>query len=178
MRSSQFSYAKAIYQLCSDENDQKVWIIFLKNIITINSDKVFKRWYYDPIIPFDKKQRVLLKFFENTSIEHKNFLKKVLKNKKLELIPDILKALDIIFFEKNSYLQALIKTSYFLSEKELEPIDSFLSKKFQKKIRFVQIIEPIVGLEIEIGNNRIYYTTNFLLDRITILLKQGSTHDA
>ena len=151
------SYAVALYELAkenSELSDAEDGMNGLKKLINDNSD--FKEMISSPTVEKEEKQKVMFRIADQYNFSQilKNFLGFVAIKNRLFFLGQIIDSfLNIISINKGE-LKAKLVSSKQLSKKELEKIQSELSKDFKSPIKVDYIYDPnlIAGLIIQVGS--------------------------
>ena len=151
------SYATALYELAKENSElsnAEDGMSGLKKLLNDNSD--FKEMISGPIVGKEEKQKVMFEIADqyNFSQTLKNFLGFITVKNRLFFLGQIIDSfLNIISINKGE-LKAKLVSSKQLSKKELENIQSELSKDFKSPIKVDYKYDPnlIAGLIIQVGS--------------------------
>jgi len=151
------SYALALYELAkenSELNKAEDGMNSLKKLMCDNSD--FREMISNPTVEKEEKQKIMFRIADqyNFSKILKNFLGFITIKNRLFFLDQIINSfLNIISINKGE-LKAKLISSKQLSKKELEGIQSELSKDFKSPIKVDYIYDPnlIAGLVIQVGS--------------------------
>ena len=151
------SYAVALYELAkenSELNNVEDEMNGLNKLLNDNSD--FKKMISSPTVGTEEKKKVMFGIADqyNFSQTLKNFLGFMIIKNRLFFLDQIIDSfLNIISINKGE-LKAKLVSSKQLSIKELENIQSELSKDFKSPIKVDYIYDPnlIAGLIIQVGS--------------------------
>ena len=151
------SYAVALYELAkenSELNNAEDGMNGLKKLLNDNSD--FKEMISNPTARKEEKKKVIFEIADryNFSQTLKKFLGFITIKNRLFFLDQIIDSfLNIISINKGE-LKAKLVSSKQLSKKELENIQSELSKDFKSPIKIDYIYDPnlIAGLIIQVGS--------------------------
>ena len=140
--------AKVINSLAKAISDEKVAVI-------INAPEVSK----------EKKSEILLKSVKNVkSKELNNFLKLIVENGRIELIPDIANELNKIISKKKKSYKGIVYSDSDIDSKVLGDLEKGLGKKFDSKISLsfnkgdfdgIKVDVEDLGIEISFSKSRI-----------------------
>ena len=151
------SYAVALYEL-ADENSElsnaEDGMDGLKQLLNDNSD--FKEMISSPTVGKEEKKKIMFRIADQYNFSQilKNFLGFIAIKNRLFFLGQIIDSfLNIISINKGE-LKAKLVSSKQLSKKELENIQSELSKDFKSPIKIDYIYDPnlIAGLIIQVGS--------------------------
>ncbi len=151
------SYAVALYELAkenSELNNAEDGMNGLKKLLNDNSD--FKEMISNPTARKEEKKKVIFEIADryNFSQTLKKFLGFIIIKNRLFFLDQIIDSfLNIISINKGE-LKAKLVSSKQLSKKELENIQSELSKDFKSPIKVDYKYDPnlIAGLIIQVGS--------------------------
>ena len=151
------SYATALYELAKENSvlsNVEVEVNCLKELLNDSSD--FKEMISSPIAGKEEKTKVMFRIAEQYNFSQilKNFLGFITIKNRLFFLDQIIDSfLSIISINKGE-LKAKLISSKQLSKKELEYIQSELSKDFKSPIKVDYIYDPnlIAGLVIQVGS--------------------------
>ena len=151
------SYAVALYELAKENSELgnvEAGMNGLKKLINDNSD--FKEMISNPTVEKEDKQKIIFRIADQYNFSQilKNFLGFItIKNRLFFLDQIIDDFLNIISINKGE-LRAKLVSSKQLSQKELENIQSELSKDFKSPIKINYKYDPnlIAGLIIQVGS--------------------------
>ena len=151
------SYAVALYELVkenSELNNAEDGMNGLKKLLNDNSD--FKEMISNPTVEKEEKQKIMFGIADqyNFSQTLKKFLGFMIIKNRLFFLDQIIDSfLNIISINKGE-LKAKLVSSKQLSKKELEKIQSELSKDFKSPIKIDYKYDPnlIAGLTIQVGS--------------------------
>ena len=151
------SYAVALYELAkenSELNNAEDGMNGLKKLLNDNSD--FREIISSPIVGKEEKKKVIFEIADryNFSQTLKKFLGFITIKNRLFFLDKIIDSfLNIISINKGE-LKAKLVSSKQLSKKELENIQSELSKDFKSPIKVDYKYDPnlIAGLIIQVGS--------------------------
>ena len=151
------SYAVALYELAKENSELsnvEDGMNGLKKILNDNSD--FKEMILNPTVAKEEKQKVMFGIADqyNFSKILKNFLGFITIKNRLFFLDQIINSfLNIISVDKGELIAKLMSSKQ-LSKKELEGIQSELSKDFKSPIKVDYIYDPnlMAGLVIQVGS--------------------------
>ena len=151
------SYAVALYELAKENTElsnAEDGMNGLKKLITDNFD--FKEMLLSPTVGKEEKKKIMFEIADQYNFSQilKNFLGFITIKNRLFFLDQIIDSfLNIISINKGE-LKAKLVSSKQLSKKELENIQSELSKDFKSPIKIDYIYDPnlIAGLIIQVGS--------------------------
>ena len=98
------------------------------------------------------KVELIISFVENCSDELKNLIKLLGTNKRLDLIPAMVKELDGQISRMNNTYTGVVYTNKKLSAKYVSSIESQFSKKFDVKLSLSQDVCDYDGIKVDIDS--------------------------
>ena len=151
------SYAVALYELAKENSELsnvEDGMNGLKKLLNDNSD--FKEMISNPTVEKEEKQKIMFGIADQYNFSQilKNFLGFITIKNRLFFLDQIINSfLNIISINKGE-LKAKLVSSKQLSKKELENIQSELSKDFKSPIKVDYKYDPnlIAGLIIQVGS--------------------------
>ena len=151
------SYAVALYELAkenSELSDVENGMNDLKKLLKDNFD--FKEMISRPTVEKEEKKKIMFRIADQCNFSQilKNFLGFITIKNRLFFLSQIIDSfLNIVSINKGE-LKAKLVSSKQLSKKELENIQSELSKDFKSPIKVDYIYDPtlIAGLIIQVGS--------------------------
>ena len=151
------SYAVALYELAKENSELsnvEDGMNGLKKLLNDNSD--FKEMISNPTVEKEEKQKIMFRIADQYNFSQilKNFLGFITIKNRLFFLGQIIDSfLNIISINKGE-LKAKLVSSKQLTKKELENIQSELSKDFKSPIKIDYRYDPtlIAGLIIQVGS--------------------------
>ena len=151
------SYALALYELAKENSElgnAEDGMNGLKKLISDNSD--FKEMISSPTVEKEEKQKIMLRIADQYNFSQilKNFLGFVTIKNRLFFLGQIIDSFLNITSINKGELKAKLISSKQLTKKELENIQSELSKDYKSPIKIDYIYDPnlIAGLIIQVGS--------------------------
>ena len=151
------SYAVALYELVKENSElsnAEAGMNYLKKLLNDNSD--FKEMILNPTVGKEEKKKVMFGIADqyNFSQMLKNFLGFITIKNRLFFLGQIIDSFLNITSINKGELKAKLISSKHLTKKELENIQSELSKDFKSPIKIDYIYDPnlIAGLIIQVGS--------------------------
>ncbi|WP_158499405.1 F0F1 ATP synthase subunit delta [Candidatus Tachikawaea gelatinosa] len=141
------SYAKAIFHFSKEHNQIEYWQEILKLLSNIFCEKEIKEQLQHNIVS-EKKIAELLILVLNNKINNfiKNFIKILSENKRLLLIPFILKEFKKLYYQYKNILYIKVFSANQLNEKQITILKNSLKKKFCINIKLKnEINKNIIG---------------------------------
>ncbi|MFT8229861.1 MAG: F0F1 ATP synthase subunit delta [Enterobacterales bacterium] len=166
-------YAKAIFKIAVESDSIEYWLSMLKFISIILSNNQIKNLYSGLVIN-SNLQKILLslsnKYCNSFGI---NLIKLILKNKRFNIVPYVLKQFIDLNNEKNNICEIKIISAYKLNKLQLETICNVIKKKLLCNVSFVCIIDKkiISGIIIYIKDSIIDCSIKGYLKNLSEFLK-------
>lgn len=161
-------YVDALTESFDDEALKEI-LENLENLKTLFKNQDFATLMNSPELSLNHKSEVLLKFITFQDKKFKNFLKILIKNKRITLLGEIVKALKARMLKKENISLAKLYTSYDLTESELASLKDKFSKKFDTNIELEVIKSDIGGLKVEFET--LAYEINLSMESIKTKIK-------
>ncbi|MEA3513495.1 MAG: F0F1 ATP synthase subunit delta [Campylobacterota bacterium] len=142
-------YAKA---LMKDRNIESLTSINneLKTISSAYNDEKFLLIITSTEIENNKKIDLILSFVENCSQDVQNLIRVLSEKKRLNLIPEIVKELNIELSILNNSYTGIVYTGEELSDEEMDKLNTQFAKKFNVTLKLTQDICGYDGIKVEI----------------------------
>jgi F-type H+-transporting ATPase subunit delta len=166
-------YAKAAFDFAKEHNAVGDWlsmISFLKEVVS--NDDVMN------LIESSSSNESVIKILTSLTDGYidgyvLNFLKQIIENGRLVVIPDILEEFKRLKDEDERKLQANVKSVEKLSKVELEKIKKFLEDKYQCSVEILNTIDPDIlgGVVIETPKEVIDASIRSRIDELAEVLK-------
>lgn len=141
----------------------------LENLATLFKNQDFANLMNSPELSLNHKSEVILKFITFQDKKFKNFLKILIKNKRITLVQELTKLLKARILKKENISLAKLYTSYDLTESELNSLKDKFSKKFDTNIELEVVKSNIGGLKVEFET--LAYEINLSMESIKIKIK-------
>ncbi|NLK70614.1 MAG: F0F1 ATP synthase subunit delta [Clostridiales bacterium] len=168
-------YADALFELSKDENCVNlVYDKINKYREVLVEHKDLQKLLSVPTIPLADKLNILSKFFKNDSIAY-NFLCVLVEKKRLNYFESIVDEYNKNYNSFNNIIEITATTSVPLTDETRQKLIDKLSKKFDKKVKLIEVVSPEIlgGIIIRYGNTQIDNSIRGKLKDITKQLKQA-----
>lgn len=177
MTTSFYAYAKAIYELTENKDDQNKWLEYLQALNQISKEKAVNKLFLEPAFGIEKMHlfiTALLEKKEKISILESNFLQIILKNKRFFDLKKIIEAYQAIIYEKNDTTIAKIKSSIDIDFSDLNYIKKLLKDRLNKEIQTeVEISPDSIGVQIYVGHYHFDYTIETVVEKMKQKILKG-----
>lgn len=150
-------YAEAAFQLAKVEEPQN-WLNFFQLFSIAVSDPAVAEFVQNPAISDNEINQLLIEVTnsrtastnsavnDQTQKEQQRFIEMLVKARRLLLLPEIAKQLQLLINEHNQIADAEIRSAYDLPANELDELLVTLEKKFATKLRAkVTIDRSLIG---------------------------------
>ena len=140
-------YAKAIFEIARDAACMPVWSGVLSVLNAMVQDPRIQCLIVDKSVPQSILEKTLLDLCAQwLSLQAQNFLKLLIFNRRLSLLPDILRLYETMCLESQQRLQVRYETCTVLTAAEKEKTTQALSQYFHKTVDLDdQINDSLIG---------------------------------
>jgi len=122
----------------------------LNTISTAYNDDKFLLIVSSTDISVDEKINLILSFVENCSIPTKNLIKLLGDNKRLNIIPNIVKTLNSELSILNNTYTGIVYTNESISQSDMENMNAQFAKKFNINLNLSQNVCDYNGIKVDI----------------------------
>lgn len=140
-------YAQAVFDLAKEQKQLQAWSETLSLLSQVVDDEAVKSVINDSkLLDTDKEKLILDICKKNINKEGENFVKLLIENKRLLILPFISKAFENLKANEEGSVTANIVVATKITKKETDEIIKNLEKKLNKKIEAtVEIDQSILG---------------------------------
>ncbi len=140
-------YAQAVFDLAKEQSQLQAWSDTLSLLSHVVEDEAVKSVINDSkLLDTDKEKLILDICKKNINKEGENFVKLLIENKRLLILPFISKAFENLKANEEGSVTANIVVATKITKKETDEIIKNLEKKLNKKIEAtVEIDQSILG---------------------------------
>ena len=140
-------YAQAVFDLAKEQSQLQVWSDTLSLLSHVVEDEAVNSVINDSkLLDTDKEKLILDICKKNINKEGENFVKLLIENKRLLILPFISKAFENLKANEEGSVTANIVVATKITKKETDEIIKNLEKKLNKKIEAtVEIDQSILG---------------------------------
>ena len=140
-------YAQAVFDLAKEQSKLQAWSDTLSLLSHVVEDEAVKSVINDSkLLDTDKEKLILDICKKNINKEGENFVKLLIENKRLLILPFISKAFENLKANEEGSVTANIVVATKITKKETDEIIKNLEKKLNKKIEAtVEIDQSILG---------------------------------
>ncbi|MCZ6723159.1 MAG: F0F1 ATP synthase subunit delta [Gammaproteobacteria bacterium] len=173
-------YAKAIFELASEEGNLQYWSDSLQVAAVVASDVDMQAMFQLPSMLANEHCELFLsvvsavKDVPRVSAEFKNLIALLAQNNRLAALPSIATAFDSLKQEAEGRIEVVVRTAQKLSGKQQATMAESLAKKLGKEINITTEIDEslIAGAIIHVGDTVIDGSTRSRLDKLTTVLNK------
>ena len=140
-------YAQAVFDLAKEQSQLQVWSDTLSLLSHVVEDEAVKSVINDSkLLDTDKEKLILDICKKNINKEGENFVKLLIENKRLLILPFISETFENLKANEEGSVTANIVVATKITKKETDEIIKNLEKKLNKKIEAtVEIDQSILG---------------------------------
>lgn len=168
------SYAKAAFDFAIENNNILHWIYMLEFTCCVYQNTYIKNMFLSKCMSNEMMFKYIKNICQNDIDKNfENFLKILINNKRLNLIPFILIFFKKLNNKKNKIKEIKIISPIILKEKQIKKIKICLEKKLLCKIKINLKIDKdlILGLKIIFNNKTIDSTVQNKINKLINILK-------
>lgn len=165
-------YAKAIFEIAQHSGRQQQWMEILKGLLKILQDPQVRIFVRDKTVPAPVLESFLLaivsKAFDDFDNKIQNFLKVLMFNKRLEILPEIMKLYEAYDREDKQQLKAEYYSAQALTVLEQRQVQKTLEQFFKKNIDMHYHIDQrlLGGYRVTVGSRVIDASITGYLERL------------
>ena len=162
-------YAEAVFKLAVEKGTLQKWSTMLEFLAVAMSDRELSWMAQNPNVPKEEFIRVLLDVGKGyIDREGENFIRLLVHNGRINLVPQIKDLFESYRAEKEGYVDVEVTTAYPLSEQDREKLISSLEASLGKKIRLQEELDRglIGGVIIRAGDKVIDGSLQGRLERM------------
>ncbi|MDD8048638.1 MAG: F0F1 ATP synthase subunit delta [Thomasclavelia sp.] len=166
-------YAESLFALAKEDNQVEAYyndMVLIEKVF--NSDKSFVSFFSHVLIENDVKIKLLDDSFKGQISPYTlNFLKLLVKKKRMNYINSIIKAFFDLTNEYKGIEEGVLYTAYDIPDNEIKKIEEAISKKENKtvKLRVLKDSSLVGGIKVQI-DNRVY--DDSIANRLSTLKKE------
>ncbi|MCP2039552.1 F-type H+-transporting ATPase subunit delta [Neisseria sp. HSC-16F19] len=149
-------YAKALFDLASEQNQLESWLGELKTLAEVVSQPRVAAFIDEPETGYEAKADGVLSLLERQPADAtlKNFVYTLAENKRLSVLPEIYAQYQDLSLSRNNTKKATIYSAYSMTEGQLGKLITDLQSRFDSKLEAELVVQPdlIGGVKVEIGD--------------------------
>jgi F-type H+-transporting ATPase subunit delta len=148
-------YADAVFALARGRNTLPVWSETLALIAAVATDENMQRLANDPRVD---RARFLELFLgvcgPNVTGEGANFIRLLVENRRLNLLPEIVAQFELLKAEAESRLEATVASAFPLDAAQLKSLEQGLKRKLGRDVHLSARVDPALvgGVVIRAGD--------------------------
>jgi F-type H+-transporting ATPase subunit delta len=171
-----YRYARAFYEsLGSDDSRKKALTDLMTLGASLAKSPELKKFLGSPVVSMGDKQKMIesLETAEHLSKATTEFLKFLNKKKRIDALPDLIKAFGIVFDEKALVARGTVKSAKALSADEQDAILKKVSSTLGKTAKLDYEVDPslVGGVTAQVGSYRFDDTLDTHLNSLGQILK-------
>ncbi len=166
-------YAIAVFQLAKGEKKLAVWSDLLSLLSGLVKDVEFRAYLEDTKILDSDRESALMKCVGDIDDHGKNFIKLLIENKRLMVIPHIFNLFEELKDSEEGTMEAQIIVAEKPEAAVVKSLIASLEKKFNRKIESNLVIDKSIigGTKIIVGDTVIDASVKGQLDSLAYNLK-------
>lgn len=167
-------YAEAVVRLAQEGKSWGKWSEMLALLDAVVGDAQIAALIANPSVPTERVVEIILAVCGDRLDEQgKNFLKLLAENKRLAVLPEIVRLFEDMKAEAEGQLEAKVITAYPLSEAQMAGLVAKLEAKYGRKITASQEVDEglIGGVVIAVGDEVLDASVRSKLAEMAVTLK-------
>lgn len=148
-------YAEAVFTLARERHALTTWSDQLALAAAVVRDERIQRLAADPRVERARLLGLLLGICgENISAEGANFLRLLVENRRLALLPEIAAIYEGLKAEAEARVEATVTSAFELDKAQLELLTQALKRRFGREVRLTAATDPglVGGVVIRAGD--------------------------
>ncbi len=142
-------YVKALIKTL-DDNELQTLLEVLNSIVPAYKNKKFLSIIQSSELTKEQKSSFLFSLFESDDKKIENFIKLLVQNDRVEILPDVAKDLSNQLAIKNNRFVGLLISGKKVKAQQIKEIEETLSSKFNAEIKLKNKVTGYSGLKVEI----------------------------
>lgn len=166
-------YAVAVFKLAKDDKKLGSWSKFLGLLSGLIKNKDLQNYLEDTKVLDAEREKILLKCVGKINENEENFIKLLIENKRLMVIPHIYNIFEELKAVEEGTMEAQIIVADKPDSKVVESLINSLENKFNKKIDSKLVVDKSIigGTKIIVGDTVIDASVKGQLDSLAYSLK-------
>ena len=148
-------YAEAVFGLAKERDELDKWSGMLEFVVSVFQDPQVTAALANPKVTSADAEGMLLAICgERIDGPVRNLIQVLVKNGRLDVLPEIRELFDALKSEDEGVIEASISSAFPLEAAQLERIVALLGKRYQKKVSPAVAVDPelIGGVKITVGD--------------------------
>lgn len=167
-------YADAVAKLAAAGDNWGPWSQRLALLAQVSGDAQVQALAGNPVVPAGRVAELILAVCgEQLGVEGQNLTQLLAENKRLALLPEIVRLFELAKAAQEGVLEAHITTAYALSDAQMAGLVAKLESKFGRKIHTAQSVDAdlIGGVLIQVGDEIMDASVRGGLESLAVTLK-------
>lgn len=167
-------YAEAAFEVAKDSGSLDDWEEQLAAIAAILADPSLTRAFTSPVVPRERKEEMVLGAFPEMEARVRNFLVLLVRQDRLNLLPDILTTFRALLNEYRGIQVVEVTTSEPLDPTERDQVAARLAQHLGRQVVIETRVDPAIigGLVARVGDKVLDGSVRGRLDRLRTALAQ------
>lgn len=170
-------YAKAVYSLAVEENQQEKILSEITAVSDVLEDKELSTHLNSPLMTAEEKKNIVNRLLDSAEFSQttKSFINLLADKSRLNNLPEISTLLQNFLDESNGVVRGEVVSASELSQEDRQGIETKVSSLLDKKLLLEYKNDPSVlgGVVVKVGDYTIDYSVNRQLERIKESLNEG-----
>ncbi len=148
-------YAEAVFALAKERGELDKWSDMLAFIVSVYEDPQVSAALANPkVTGADVESMLLAVFGERIDGAGRNLIQLIVKNDRLEILPEVRALFEQLKAEDEGVIEATINSAFPLDGAQLAHIVSLLARRYQKKVNPTVSVDAdlIGGVKIMVGD--------------------------
>ena len=140
-------YAEAAFKHASEKGNLDDWQDMLAFLSAAVSDQILSKYLANPALDKAQKEKLMLDIGEGKlNQEAQNFVRLLVANKRLEVLPDISAQFEALKNAQDGAIEVVITSAFTMDDHQQQQISTSLKKKFNSEVNVsVEIDESLMG---------------------------------
>jgi F-type H+-transporting ATPase subunit delta len=175
VRTSAAHYAEALFEIARADQSHDRWVQDLQRVQDVLSNPIAGKALTSPVVADQQRVSALNSLLPDLRPESRRFVALLIERERLDLVPEILAALQQLIEESRGVVRAEVITAVPLDERQTQEVARRLAVYSGKQVRIETSIDPdiIGGVIAQIGDERIDDSVRGRLQRLKQRLAQG-----
>jgi F-type H+-transporting ATPase subunit delta len=167
-------FAEAAFDVARESGSLDDWEEQLAAVAAILADPSLSRAFTSPVVPRERKEEMILGAFPEMDAHVRNFLALLVRQERLNLLPDILTTFRALLNEHRGIQIVEVTTSEPLDPAERELVAARLAQHLGRQVYIETRVDPgiIGGLIARVGDHVLDGSVRGRLDRLRAALAQ------
>ena len=148
-------YAEAAFELAKGRNALKPWSDMLVFIAAVAADKNMQRLADDPRVDRARFRELFLQVAgQNVDEAGANFVRLLIENRRLDLLPEILAQYETLKAEAEARVEATVTSAFPLEPAQIDALSAALKRKLGREINLTTTVDKTLmgGIVIRAGD--------------------------